>query len=180
MLMNSTQRYGAINIALHWLMLVLLAAVYACIYWREEFPRGSDIREALKMWHFMLGLSVLLLAIARLLWRVVNTQPAITPAVPRWQHWLAIAMHWLLYGGMIVTPLAGWLLLSAADKPVPFWGFELPHLIAPDKALSKTIKNTHQLAGTVLYWLIGLHALAALVHHYIVKDNTLTRMLGKG
>ncbi|WP_049723322.1 cytochrome b [Gilvimarinus polysaccharolyticus] len=179
MLKNSQQRYGSVAIAFHWLMLVLLIGVYACVFLHEEFPRGSDIRDALKTWHFMLGLSVLALVTLRLVWRLVNVQPAITPAVPRWQHWLASAVHWLLYGFMITMPVAGWLMLSAADRPIPFWGLELPHLIEPDKALSKTIKEAHELAGTIFYWVIGLHALAALVHHYIIKDNTLKRMLGK-
>jgi len=69
------------------------------------------------------------------------------------------------------------LLLSAAGKPIPFFGFELPALIGEDKDLSKQIKELHEFVGTMGYYLIGLHAIAALYHHYIKRDDTLTRML---
>jgi len=78
---------------------------------------------------------------------------------------------------MIGLPLAGWLILSAADKPVPFYGLELPHLIGADPDLAKFIKGWHERVATWGYWLIGLHALAGLYHHYVQRDNTLLRML---
>jgi cytochrome b561 len=78
---------------------------------------------------------------------------------------------------MIGMPLAGWLILSSAGKPVPFFGLELPALIAENKDLSKQIKEIHETVGQLGYFLIGLHALAALFHHYILRDNTLYRML---
>ena len=90
---NTHDRYGALSITMHWLMLALLVAVYACILLREEFPRGSDLREALKTWHFMLGLSVLVLVVVRLAIRLSGPTPRIVPAVPVWQHRLAAAMH---------------------------------------------------------------------------------------
>ncbi|HLY96193.1 MAG TPA: cytochrome b/b6 domain-containing protein, partial [Sideroxyarcus sp.] len=71
----------------------------------------------------------------------------------------------------------GWLLLSATGKPVPFFGLELPALIGENKDLAKTLKDIHEFVGTAGYYLIGLHAAAALYHHYIVRDNTLLRML---
>lgn len=63
---NTTDRYGSLSIAMHWLMLALLVAVYACIELREFYPKGSDPREALKQWHFMLGLAVFVLVWLRL------------------------------------------------------------------------------------------------------------------
>jgi len=74
-------------------------------------------------------------------------------------------------------PIAGWLILSAAGKPIPFYGLELPPLIAHNKGLAVTIKELHETAGSVGYFLIAGHALAGLYHHYIKHDNTLTRML---
>jgi superoxide oxidase len=170
-------RYGALSITLHWLMLLLLAAVYACIELREIYPRGSDPREALKMWHFMLGLSVLVLVVVRIVARISSVTPAITPVPSAWQALAAKLVHLALYGFMVGMPLAGWLILSAEGKPVPFFGLELPPLVGADKALAKTVEEIHETAGTVGYYLIGLHALAALFHHYVVRDNTLTRML---
>ena len=177
MLRNTTDRYGSLSITLHWLMLLLIAAVYACIELRVNFPRGSDPREALKTWHFMLGIGVLALAIVRLVVALRGPTPAIQPSPGALQAWLAKGGHFALYVLMLGMPVAGWLILSAEGKPVPFFGLELPPLIGPDKALAESIEDLHKTAGTVGYWLIVLHAAAALFHHYVQRDDTLTRML---
>lgn len=175
--LNTQARFGALSIGLHWLMLVLLIAVYACIETRVYFPKGSVIREGLKTWHFMLGLSVFTLVWLRLAVRLVAPAPVITPAPPRWQRLAASAAHWALYLLMAAMPIGGWLILSAAGKPVPFFGFELPALVAPDKALARQVQEIHETVGRAGYWLIGLHAIAALFHHYFMRDDTLLRML---
>lgn len=174
---NSTDRYGSLSIGLHWLMLLLFVGVYACIELRGFFPKGSDPREALKTWHFMLGLSVLVLALLRLLVHLTTVAPRIKPDPPRWQKLSARLMHLALYALMIGMPIAGWLLLSAAGKPIPFFGLQLPALIAESKGTASLIKEVHETGGTVGYFLIALHAAAALFHHYFVRDNTLRRML---
>jgi cytochrome b561 len=179
MLKNSAQRYGSVAIALHWITVLLLIGVYTCIFLHEEFARGSDMRALLKTWHFTLGLTVFSLVVVRLIWRGLNVQPTIVPPLARWQHYLATLVHWLLYGFMLILPLAGWLMLSAADSSIPFWGLELPALVEPDKALAKSIHQKHVLAGTIFYWVIGVHAVVALLHHYVFADNTLKRMLGR-
>ena len=174
---NSTDRYGSLSIGLHWLMLLLLAAVYACIELRVLFPKGSDPREALKLWHFMLGLSVLVLVSLRLVIHMIGPVPRIEPDPARWQNLLAKLMHVALYTLMIGMPLAGWLVLSADGKPIPFFGLELPALIGESKKVAELAKEIHETGGTVGYFLIGIHAAAALFHHYVVRDNTLRRML---
>jgi len=177
MLRNSAGRYGSPSIWLHWLMLLLIAAVYACIELRVNFPRGSDPREALKTWHFMLGIGVLALALVRLVVNLRDPAPAIQPDPGGLQKLLARGAHLALYVLMIGMPVIGWLILSAEGKPVPFFGLELPPLIGPDEARAEAIEDFHKTAGTVGYWLIGLHAAAALYHHYIRRDDTLVRML---
>jgi cytochrome b561 len=174
---NTTDRYGSLSITLHWLMLLLLVAVYACIELRENFPQGSDLRIALKTWHSMLGLSVLVLVALRLLVHLANPIPRIQPEPPRWQHLTARLVHIALYGFMVGMPLAGWLLLSAEGKPIPFFGLELPALIAENRDFAHLIEEIHETGGTVGYFLVGIHAAAALFHHYVLKDNTLLRML---
>ena len=174
---NTETRYGGLSIALHWLMLVLLIGVYACIELRTNFPKGDETRELLKQWHFMLGLAVFALVWLRLLARVIAPTPRIVPAAPAWQMIPAKLMHLALYLLMICTPFAGWMILSAAGKPIPFFGMELPPLVGQNIELAKQIKGWHELAGVTGYWLIGLHALAGLLHHYVIRDNTLTRML---
>ncbi|MCU9945891.1 cytochrome b [Pseudomonas sp. PDM13] len=170
-------RYGKPSIALHWLMLVLIAAVYACIELKGNFPKGSDTRELLKQWHFMLGLSVLALVLLRILARLLSKTPPIIPNPPAWQNALAKLMHLALYGLMLGLPLAGWLILSAAGKPIPFFGLELPPLLEKNPDLAGQIKEVHETVGVIGYWLIGLHAVAALFHHFVSRDDTLKRML---
>ncbi len=174
---NTTTRYGALAIGMHWLMLLMFVAVYACIELHEFFPKGSDLRAALKTWHFMLGLSILALASLRLIIYITGTVPRIEPDPPKWQMQLAKLIHVALYALMIAMPLAGWLLLSTEGKPIPFFGLHLPALIGKSKYLADVIEEIHEAGGTIGYFLIGLHAAAALYHHYIVRDNTLRRML---
>lgn len=174
---NNTDSYGFLSIGLHWFMLLLLAAVYACMELRDFFPKGSDSREALKTWHYMLGLSVLMLALLRLMLQITGPVPRIVPDPPEWQRLSAKLMKVALYALMIGMPLVGWLILSANGKPIPFFGWQLPVLIGESKTTSELIKEIHEAGATAGYFLIGLHAAAALFHHYVVRDNTLRRML---
>ncbi len=174
---NTSYRYGTLSIGLHWLMLLLFIAVYASIELRELYPKGSDPREALKTWHFMLGLSVLILVVLRVYARLTSPTPKITPEPAVWQAISAKLVHLALYGLMIGMPLLGWLLLSASGKPIPFFGLELPALVAKNKELAGLVKEVHETIGILGYYLIGLHAAAALFHHYVLKDDTLTRIL---
>lgn len=170
-------RYSRLSISLHWLMFLLIAAAYATMELRGIFPRGSDPREAMKLWHFMLGLSVLMLVVVRIVARFLAPTPPIVPAPAPWQAWSAKLVHLALYALMIGLPLAGWIILSAEGKPVPFFGLELPALVAKNHGIAESIEEIHETIGKIGYFLIGAHALAALVHHYAFRDNTLTRML---
>lgn len=174
---NTEIRYGSLSIGIHWLMLLLFVAVYALIELRGIFPKGSDLREGLKAWHFMLGMLVLVLVWPRLAARLTGATPAIQPEPVAWQQLSAKLLHLALYAFMIAMPLLGWLLLSASGKPIPFFGIELPALIAKSKETASLLKELHETLGTAGYYLIGLHAAAALYHHYIKHDNTLIRML---
>lgn len=169
--------YSPLNVALHWLMLLLIAAVYACIELKGNFAKGSDLREGLKYWHFVLGLSIFALVWLRLLGRLFAKAPAIQPPPPAWQTGLAHLMHLMLYVLMIGMPLVGWLILNAAGKPAPFFGLELPMLVQKDHALMENLEELHEFGASAGYLLIGLHAAAGLFHHYLVRDNTLQRML---
>lgn len=173
----ATDRYGVLSVGLHWFTLLLFVAVYACIELRELFPKGSEPREALKAWHFMLGLSVLALVGLRLVIRFMKPAPRIDPDASMPQKLLTKLVHVMLYVLMIGMPIAGWLLLSAAGKPIPFFGLTLPALVDQSKSLAGLLKEVHEVGGTVGYFLIGGHAAAALFHHYFLRDNTLRRML---
>lgn len=170
-------RYGSPLISLHWLMLVLIVAVYACIELRELYPRGSAIREGLKTWHYMLGLAIFALVWLRVIARFLAPVPAIVPRPPQWQMRVAHVTEFAIYIFMIVMPLLGWLILSGENQQVPFFGVHLPALIGENKTLAKQFEEIHETIGTAGYFLIGLHAAAALMHHYFYRDNTLVRML---
>ncbi len=173
----SRARYSRPLIVLHWFTLLLLAGVYGFIEARELFEKGTEIRELMKAMHYMLGLTVLLTVVLRLFFRLRSQVPAIEP-VPHWlMHGSAQLVHLLLYVLMIGMPIAGWLMLSAAGKPIPFYGLELPALIAENKDLADTVKETHKTIGNLGYFLIAIHALAGVYHHHVRRDNTLLRML---
>lgn len=175
---NTNDRYGSLSIGLHWLMLLLLASVYAVINLHDLAPKGSPLRANLKTWHFALGLSVLLLVAVRLATRLASgPAPRIEPEPAAWPQRLSRLVHWSLYVFMVGMPVLGWLAVSAKGDPVVFFGMHLPALIAQDKTLYKSVKDIHETIGTVGYFLIGLHAAAALFHHYVMRDNTLRRML---
>lgn len=131
----------------------------------------------MKALHFMLGLSLLLLLTVRIYGRVASPAPVISPAPSPAQNLAAKLGHLALYIFMIAMPILGWLTLSAAGKPIPFFGLELPPLIAENKALAKSLKEIHETVGELGYYLIAIHVLAALYHHHIRKDDTLTRIL---
>ena len=131
--------YARLSIALHWLMLVLLAAVYALIELRGLFPKDSVERNLMKDLHFMLGLSVFVLVWLRLAVRLSRPTPPIVPKPPAWQTGLAHLMHLALYLLMIGLPLAGWI-CSRMD----------PHMLAPEDNLATLRRALGSLGAPLL------------------------------
>lgn len=175
---NTATRYGTLPIAMHWLMVVLIIGVYAAINLHDFADKGSVLRANLKVAHFLLGISVLCLVIVRLAVRWSSGRaPRIEPEIPLWQHRLAGLMHLGLYAFMIGMPLLGWTAISAKGAPILLFGLHLPSLVGTDTELYNSLKDIHATIGTIGYYLIGLHAVAALFHHYVMRDSTLVRML---
>lgn len=174
----SAEHYRTAVIVMHWLTLLLLVAVYTLIELKGFFPKGSDARAAVKAWHELMGMGVFAVVLLRLALRYVYHQtPPIVPAPPRWQMQFAHAMHWVLYAFLVVMPMLGWFVLSAKGQLDLPLGVHLWPLVSPDKPLAHTLQDIHETIGNVGYYLIGLHAAAALFHHYWMRDNTLRRML---
>lgn len=171
-------RYSPTMIRLHWLTFLLVVLAYVFMEFREIFPRGSDSREFMKAAHYSLGLTILGLTIARLYLRFTGgPAPAITPTPAPWQQTAAKLGHIAIYVFLIAMPLVGWATLSAEGDPVPFFGLQIPALIAPDKILSGRLEEIHEIGGTIGYFLIGGHALISILHHAVFKDTTLIRMM---
>ena len=178
--MNSSskaKRYAPLTIGMHWVMLLLMVAIYATMELKGIFPKGSDARAAMAQLHYMLGLSALALVLARILVNRVTRAPQVVPDPPRWQKLSAKSMHVALYVLMIGLPVLGWLILSAKGQAIPFWGYDLPPLMGANASLGKWLKNVHEFGATAGYFLVGAHAAAALFHHYVIRDNTLARMV---
>jgi cytochrome b561 len=112
----------------------------------------------------------------RITGRLLVKAPPIIPAAPRWQLMIANAVELALYALMIALPLLGWIMLSAEGEAISFFGLQLPALVGTNDALAEGIEEVHETLATVGYFIIGLHAIAALFHHYVRRDNTLRRM----
>lgn len=137
-------------------------------------PPGSAIRDGLKTWHDLLGLSVFGFVALHLVARIGFPR---LPGPRSSNDRLAAGVHLALYAIMIAMPSLGWLALSADGKAVAAFGFQLPPLIGPNEALAEQLKEVHETVGTIAYWLVGAHAAAALFHHYVLRDGVLRRML---
>lgn len=171
------QHYRPASVALHWGMLVLLAAVYAAIGLGGFFPPGSAPRTTMKALHATLGLSVLALVLLRIALRLTGRRPRIVPEPSNVQKTVSWVVHASLYVFMLVMPLAGWLHLSARGQPVGFFGLALPALMGLDLHAADVIEEVHETLGIAGYYAISLHAMAGLYHHVVMRDNTLVRML---
>ena len=176
MLQTPAVRFPRGIIALHWLTLLLLVAVYATMELRGVFPRGSASREAIKTAHYFLGLSVFALTWLRLGLRLAGATPPITPRPPAWQSVLSAGVALALYCLLLAMPVIGYLLLNAEGHAPSIAGLQLPLLIATDHALAERLEGWHEAIAVAGYWLVGLHALAALYHHHVRHDDTLLRM----
>lgn len=174
----SSDRKASLTVrGLHWLMAIVVAAVWALIYAKGLFAKGSLERDAVKQAHIFAGLMVFGLIPFRLFARWLSPLPAINPAPVHWQMLLAKIMHALLYACMIALPILGVLFVQAEGKTISALGFTLPPLIHTDKVLSHSLKEVHETLGLGMLYLVVAHAGAALWHHHFQHDDTLKRML---
>ena len=176
---TDAKRYVPTVRRLHWLMAVLILLVYLAIEQRGLFPRGSDGRFAMMQSHFWLGLGVFALVFWRLAARLRGGTPPVTPALPRWQAIPAAVLHLALYAFFIVMPLLGLATAWTDGKEIviPFTQIVVPPLLGENEALAHELEDLHGEIGEIFYWVIGLHIVAALYHHFVRRDDTLKRML---
>lgn len=164
---------------MHWAIFALVLLAYTFVNLFDLFPRGSTTRANVLASHFAAGLAVLLLVLPRLLLRLRNGRPPITPAPPRWTELLGSVTHAALYLFLLVQPILGIITLQVGGKAVTLFGVTLlPSFVeAANRTLSHQLEDIHGTIGTVFYYVIGLHILAALWHHVGRRDDTLKRML---
>jgi cytochrome b561 len=174
-------RYAASQKALHWIVAVLIFALVPIALAMANLPDGP-LKNALYEWHKSFGLTVLALALARLLVRVARGAPPLVAGLPAWQRRAAHASHLALYVLIVAVPLLGWAGTSACCAPVMLY-FSLPLTlpVSGGMPVGEAILGVHRVAAFTLVALVALHAGAALHHHLVRRDGTLRRMWpGKG
>lgn len=165
-------RYTRVAIWLHWTIAALILANLAIGLLSEPLKAF-----ALMPAHKAIGISVLALSIARLLWRLGHPAPALPASIPAWQRAVSALTHFALYAMMILIPLTGWWFVSAAAqrRPLDWFGlFPIPYL--PVHQAGGAMHEAHALLGWAMLALVVLHVAAALKHHLVDRDTVLTRM----
>jgi cytochrome b561 len=168
--------YGAVAKILHWLIVALLVAQFSVAWTMPDIGRGTQ-NEGLITVHLSLGAFILLVVIIRLAWRLTHPVPLLTDDVPPWQHRAAQALHALLYAILVALPVMGWANANARGWDVAIFGLSLPKIMATRSGLGMALGDIHQATAIVLLVVVGLHVLAALYHHFLVRDRVLLRML---
>ena len=175
-LKNTPHRYGAVAQLLHWTVVVLILVQFFLATKAENTPLPAKIGVLAQ--HKSVGMTIFALAVLRLLWRLANPVPPMPTDTPRWQRIGAHISHYALYTLILITPLVGWMMSSARNFPVSWFGlFTLPDLIQPDRAKYDAFHVLHMILAWTMASIALLHAAAALKHHFFDKDNVLRRML---
>jgi cytochrome b561 len=173
---NSSLRYGAVAQFLHWLIVVMLVVQVTLGKIADDLPVGLE-RLIMMSRHKSFGITILALATLRLAWRLFHRPPP-EPPMPAWQRRAASLVHWGLYALLFALPLTGWLMSSAANRPVSWWGLvQLPDFVAPDKGVEDFFHEAHHLCIYALFTLVSIHVLAALKHQFVDRDGLIGRML---
>ncbi|MDO9449654.1 MAG: cytochrome b [Rugosibacter sp.] len=174
---TNSATYTGVAIAFHWLIALLIFVAFPLGVYMHELPL-SPTKLQLYSYHKWMGITVLVLAILRVLWRISHRPPALPDFLPRWQQIATHTVHHSLYLLLVLIPLSGWLMSSAKGFQTVWFGvFPLPDLVTKDKMLADFFQEMHEILNFALLGLVSLHILAALKHHFINRDGILARML---
>lgn len=165
--------YSAVARWLHWIMALLIIGNLAGGFLHDIAPR------TIMPLHKAIGITVLFLTVIRFGWRLTHRPPPMPASMPGWERALAHIGHMALYAVMILLPLSGWVLTSTGDYPLSYFGlFDVPKFaVEQSEAFEHVMEERHEMLAFVMIGLIVLHVAAALRHHWVLKDNVLTRML---
>lgn len=168
-------KYSGLQIGIHWLVFLLVAVAYAAMELRGFFPRSD--RPVINMIHVSCGISIFVLMVVRLLVRLKSPAPPIVPKPSPMMTGFAHLGHLVIYLLFIALPVIGMVMMYYRGNPWFAFGLTMPFAAQSNFALVNTLKELHGVLANIGYFVIGLHALAALLHHYLWKDNTLLRMM---
>ena len=175
---NSPDGYGAIPLFLHWLTAGLVVIAWTTGTFDDVLPKGAA-RAAGMVVHNTAGLTILVALVLRLLWRAADPRPPPEPTVlGKWLDRAGALAHYTLYALLIGVVVAGIVLQFARGNALSLFGlFDIASPWPADRAFSRSVKGVHELFANGLMVLAGFHAAAALVHHWLLRDRTLVRML---
>jgi cytochrome b561 len=177
---GSSGRYTAVAQAFHWIIAALIVSQFVLGHMGADLPNGMH-KLALLARHKSFGMTVLMLAILRLLWRLKNPPPELPAGMSPLERMIARATHVAFYVLLFAMPLTGWMMSSAKNYAVSWFGlFTWPNLIGKNEAAFDALRATHEILSDVLFAIAVLHILAALKHHFWNKDDVLLRMLPFG
>lgn len=179
-LRNSSSRYGVVSIVLHWGVALAVFGLFGLGLWMVGLDYYSAWRKTAPDLHKSIGLTLLAIMLVRVLWRFISPPPPAPANHGPLTRFAAKAGHGLLYVGLFGVMITGYLISTADGVGIPVFGlFEVPALVSD-------LPNQADVAGEIHFYLAwglvifaGLHGLAALKHHFIDRDATLTRMLGR-
>lgn len=172
---NTVDNFGVVAKLLHWIIAALIIFMLVFGYFLGDVPK--DYQPITYNIHKLIGLTILLLMLLRLSWALMNVKPRLPDGAPCWQRAVEWGTHFLLYVAVICMPLFGWVGSVAAGHAPHIGGFDINLPIEKSKELADTAFMLHGNFAILLIVLISLHALAALYHHFIRRDNILRRML---
>jgi len=173
-------RYTPVAKMLHWLVAGMIVLQFVLAKLADvASDEGSAVRElALLANHKSVGITILALAIVRLVWRQNNQPPALPDTMPRWQITASQLSHWSLYALLFAMPITGWLMSSASAYSVSWFNlFQLPDLVAPNPEAKEVFEETHETLGKLLILVAMIHIGAAIKHALVDKDGVLQRMV---
>lgn len=171
-------RYSKGAMLLHWLIAILVIANWQIAEKAHEGPREQA--GAVMYWHIAIGMLILLLTVVRIVWRLTHARPPLGDHLAQWEKLLAKAVHAIFYFLLIGLPLLGWIGVSGEGGKVDMFGIVWPSIGGLDRKGGHGLLEVHQTLGNIMVWLIGLHVLGALKHHFWDKDGELWRMLPWG
>ncbi|HEY5102707.1 MAG TPA: cytochrome b [Steroidobacteraceae bacterium] len=175
-LRNTTARWGSVAQFLHWLIVALILAQVALALSAEKLHGMAKL--AMLARHKSVGITILMLAVVRVLWRLAGPTPPLPTTLKPYERLLAHFTHIALYVLIFAMPLSGWIMTSARGFPASWFNlFQLPDLVAKNRPLYEAMQETHEALAWTLGAVATLHLLAALKHHLVLKDDTLRRML---
>lgn len=173
---NTGAKYGLVAKTLHWLIAVLIITAWIVGNYAVDLPDKDPAKFKLFDLHKSVGMVILMLVIIRFSWRLYDGTPGFA-GMNKILVTAAKTVHYLLYVFMFVQPLSGWAMSSAAGYNPTFFGlFTFPSLVPKNPEMAQTFVAVHNTSAILLLVLFILHVSAALFHHFILKDNTLTRM----